>query len=88
MERDGMPGMSEYDRRIREAMVALGGAASAARIAQQMCRPTRGMDASLRAATARVDWLEKAGGVWCLTPEALGPYQRTRAPTAKAEALD
>lgn len=66
--------MSLYDQQIHDAMMRCGcGPLSppipAARIAAELGRGNggRGMDASLRAATARVDWLVKTDGGWTFT---------------------
>jgi hypothetical protein len=59
--------MSDYDQQIHDALMRLGGCGYAADIAEALGRPARGMEASLRAARARVGWLEKVAGVWQFT---------------------
>ena len=70
---------SEYDQRLRAAIIILGGhGLTPAMIAGALDRTdwqaeppiVRGMAASLQAATGRVDWLERRDGLWGLTCEA------------------
>jgi len=64
--------MSDYDRRLHDALMRLGSQASAADIAVELGRASRGMHASLQAATARVDWLEHEGTIWRLKDTGTG----------------
>jgi hypothetical protein len=60
--------MSDYDRKIHAAIMRLGSPRpTATEIADEMGRPRRGMAASLKAATGRVEWLECTDGLWGFT---------------------
>jgi hypothetical protein len=60
--------VSDYDQRIHDAMMHLGGwGVPASAIATRLGRPVKGMDAGLRAATGRIDWLMMCGGLWYFT---------------------